>query len=638
MSVTEKEQEKQEIDSVFVDAAGGNKEKRKALEVTEEAREKEWLHPSFGAKLFMGNFSPELMNPYPEQSEEDRKIGDEVIERFMKFLKENLDPEEVDRSKQIPKHVIEGMGKMGIFALKIPKEYNGLGFSQTNYNRLVMRVASFCSSTAVLISAHQSIGVPQPVRLYGTEEQKRRFLPLFREGKISAFALTELDVGSDPAQMSSTAVLSSDGSHYVLNGTKLWCTNGTIADLIVVMAKTAPKIVKGKERQQISAFVLDMKTEGVEVIHRCEFMGLGGIYNGLIKFTNVKIPKENLLLEEGRGLALALGTINVGRLTLPAASTAGAKQCLSIARRFGTERIQWGLPIGLHEDGREKIAYIAATTFAMEAVTWLTSDWADKGEVDIRIEAAMAKLFTTEELWKITDLTMQIRGGRGYETARSLRARGEVPYPVERCMRDCRINRILEGTSEIMKLFLAREAMDAHMRRAAPLLSSRTSVFGKVKAFFKAVGFYLAWYPSLYIPFLHRRRFPEMGALEGEYKYIESAGRKMTRALFHAMIRYNKGLEKRQLLLGRLMDIGTDLFVMSSTCAYAVHLLKKNPQDKTPLELAEFFCSLAKRRIATKFHELKENDDREGNRLAKGVIEKQFRWLEKGVEWLGPDV
>lgn len=635
MSLTEKEQEKQEVDSVFLDAAGGSKEKREALEVTEEARQKEWVYPSFGQELFMGNFCPKLIHPFPEQSEEDRKIGDEVIEKLMAFLEKNLDPEEVDASREIPKSVIEEMGKMGIFALKIPKEYGGLGFTQVNYNRLVMRVASFCGGTAVLISAHQSIGVPQPVKLYGTEEQKRRFLPLFRQGKISAFALTELDVGSDPAQMSAEAKLSVDGSYYILNGTKLWCTNGTIADLIVVMAKTAPKIVHGKEKQQITAFVLDMKTPGIEIVHRCEFMGLGGIYNGMLKFTNVKIPKENLLWNEGRGLALALGTINVGRLTLPAACTGAAKQCLSIARRFGSSRVQWGMPIGLHENGREKISYIASTTFAMEAMTWLTSHLADLGTVDIRIEAAMAKLFTTEELWKIVDLTMQLRGGRGYEKARSLKARGEEPFPVERIMRDCRINRILEGTTEIMKLFLAREAMDGHMKRALPLLSKKTSFTEKAKAIASAIGFYAAWYPKQQLSQLSSSHFKEMQELESHYQFIEKNSHKMSIALFGAMVKHQKNLEQKQLLLGRLVDIGTELFAMTCCCSYAVHMSSKMNGDKGPIELAHYFCTLASRRVQEKFAELKNNDDKESNQLAGDVIEKKFRWLEKGIQWAG---
>lgn len=626
-----KEKQKQEAASMFDDAAGSNKEKQQALDITEAAREKEYKHPSFAGQLFMGTFDPSLLYPFPIQSEEDRKIGDAVIDKFMDFLTKNLDPEEVDATRTIPQNVIEEMGRQGIFALKIPKEYGGLGLSQTNYNRLVMRVASYCGGTAVLISAHQSIGVPQPLKLYGTEEQKRKFLPRFRQGQISAFALTEPDVGSDPARMSVEAVPSADGTHYILNGDKLWCTNGTIANIIVVMARTPSIIVKGKERKQISAFVLEMDTPGVEVVHRCEFMGLGGIQNGLLRFTNVKIPKENLLWDEGRGLALALGTINVGRLTLPAACTGGAKLCLSIARRWGKERVQWGMPVGLHEAGREKISYIAATTFAMEAMTWLTSHWADKGDVDIRIEAAMAKLFTTESMWKIADMTMQLRGGRGYEKGRSLQARGEVPYPVERVMRDCRINMILEGSTEIMKLFLAREAMDPHFKIAGPLLTKKSSFNDKLKGFFKAVGFYGAWYPKQKFGGLFTKRYNELGDLAKHFRYVESTSHKMTAKLFEAMAKYKQKLELKQMLLGRLMEIGTDLFAIAATCSYAAAL-----KDPSAIELADYFSVIAQRRINDRFHALDHNDDKITDDIAEKVLEKKYRWLENGIEWIGP--
>ncbi|MEX2304955.1 MAG: acyl-CoA dehydrogenase family protein, partial [Waddliaceae bacterium] len=355
---------------------------KNAMEMAEEARGGKSERISFARELFSGKFNPSIFFPYPEQDPEDKAVGDAYIEEMLTFLKGNLDPEEIEISREIPKKVIDGLVDLGAFALKVPKEYGGLGFSQTNYNRLIQHIASYCGSTAVLLSAHQSIGVPQPLKMYGTEEQKKKYFPRFRKGSISAFALTEPEVGSDPAKMTSTAELSEDGSHYILNGTKLWCTNGTIADVIVVMAKTAPKVIKGKERPQISSFILEMDSPGVEVLHRCEFMGLAGIYNGVLKFTDVKIPVENRLGEEGRGLAMALETINVGRLTLPAASVGVAKQCLSIARRWGRDRVQWGMPVGLHEAGREKLSYIAATTFAMEAVANLTGHWQDLGNFD----------------------------------------------------------------------------------------------------------------------------------------------------------------------------------------------------------------------------------------------------------------
>ncbi len=625
------EKTENEESSNFISPTEKNLEKRDALEIAEDARETEYRNPSFGGKLFMGDFDPSMIFPFPEQSEADKREGDVFIEKLEKFLVQHLDPEEVDKNHSIPEEVIKGLAEMGVFALKIPKEYNGLGFSQTNYNRIVMKVASYCGATAVLISAHQSIGVPQPLLMYGTEEQKKKFFPRFRTGAISAFALTEEDVGSDPAKMSSFAELSADGTHYILNGTKLWCTNGTIADIIVVMAKTKPKMVRGVEKKQISAFILEMNSPGVEVVHRCEFMGLHGIYNGVIKFTNVKIPAENLIWKEGRGLAMALGTINVGRLTLPAASLGSAKQCLSIVRQWGNERIQWGLPIGKHEAGRQKLAYIAATTLAMEAITLLLSSWADEKKVDIRIEAAMAKYFCTEELWKITDMTMQFRGGRGYETARSLKARGEEPFPVERAMRDCRINMILEGTSEIMKLFLAREAMDPHLQKASALLSGKTPVGTKITKGIKLGLHYAFWVPKQWLLSLFGTSPVDLGPLTPQFRYVNKNCRKLSYKLFYYMAKYRQKLERKQMILGRLVDVGTYLFAMAATCSYAYAQHKKNPNDRSFIELADHFCALMRRRIEKSFEDLDENDDKSANAIASRVLDGEFERLEKGV-------
>lgn len=630
----EQDQEISLIDSKEPGAEG----KRQAMEVAEEAREKEYRNPSFGGRLFMGKFDPSLLLPFPHQDENDKKIGDDYVKKLADFLKDNLDPEEIDATREIPKNVIEGLAKLGVFAMKIPKEYGGLGLSITNYNRAVMKVASYCGSTAVLISAHQSIGVPQPLKMFGTEAQKKKYFPWFSQGKISAFALTETDVGSDPAKMSAEAKISEDGSHYILNGVKLWCTNGTIADVIVVMAKTAPKIVKGKEKTQISAFILEMNTPGIEVVHRCQFMGLNAIYNGMIKFTDVKIPSENLIWEEGRGLAMALSTINVGRLTLPAACTGAAKQMLSIARRWGKSRVQWGLPIGLHEAGREKLAHIASTTFAMEAVTWLTSAWADQSKVDIRIEAAMAKYFCTEALWKITDMTMQLRGGRGYEKASSLIERGEPGFPVERAMRDSRINTILEGSSEIMKLFLAREAMDPHLRRLGDLIRKKMPVGQMIPRILKLIGHYSLWYPGQMLRSLTSSSYSELGILAKHFKFCEKTSHKLARNIFFYMAKYQQGLERKQMILGRLMDVGTELFVMAAACSYAHSLVEERPNDQSPLQLADYFCLMATSRIKDNFNRLTDNEDKFANRVANQVIEGELRWLEEGIMWIGPEV
>ncbi len=622
-------------DEMVIDTSKMSEGKRAALEVAESSRETTWSQPSFCSEMFMGRWREDLMYPFPLQPDEDRAEGDVHIERIRKFLEEHLDPDEVDRTRQIPEEAINGLAKLGVFALKVPKEYGGLGLSQVNYNRIMMMIASYCGSTAVLASAHQSIGVPQPLKLFGTEEQKKKYFPWFVDGRISAFALTEPDVGSDPARMTTEATLSEDGTHYILNGAKQWCTNSPVADVFVVMAKTAPKMIKGKERQQITAFIVERTMPGVEVVQRCDFMGLNGMQNGNLKFTDVKVPVENRIGDEGRGLKLALDTLNIGRLTLPAACTGLGKQCLSIARRWGNDRVQWGQPIGQHEAGREKLAFIASTTYAMEALTMLTSRYVDLKSMDIRLEAAMAKYFCTEYGWQIVDQTLQMRGGRGYETANSLKARGEVPYPVERLMRDARINTIIEGSSEIMRLFLAREAMDPHLQMAGPLLKPGTPVGKKIATSAKLLGFYAVWYPRQWLSLRPMTLPSGAGPLLKHIRYANRTSHKLARGLLHAMARFGPTLDRRQIVLGHLMDIGTELFAISATCSYAL-AGQDQSEGPTAIELADLFSKQAARRIKAHFAALHRNDNRDIDRVAKKVSAGEAKWLEEGIVWIGP--
>ncbi len=614
-------------DELLIDTSKMSEGKRAAMEVAEGARETAWDRPGFAHELFMGHFNPELMTPFPVQPNESKEETDALISELDNYLTTNLDAAAVDDTQTIPQAVMDGLVQRGIFAMKIPKEYGGLGLSQVNYNRIMMMIASHCASTAVLVSAHQSIGVPQPLKMFGTDEQKKKYLPKFREGWISAFALTEPNVGSDPAQMSTTAVPSEDGSHWIINGEKLWCTNGPIADVLVVMAKTPAKIVNGRERQQITAFIVEKSFGGIETKHRCDFMGIRGIQNGLLQFTNVKVPTENIIGGLGRGLKLALSTLNFGRLTLPAACAGVGKQCLHIARRWGNERVQWGLPIGKHEAGSQKLAYIAANTFAMEAVTMLTSHWADRGDVDIRIEAAMAKLFCSVTAERVVDQTMQLRGGRGYERATSLEARGELPFPVERMYRDIRINSIIEGTSEIMRLFLAREAMDPHLKVAADILKRHSSLGTKLRGSMKLATFYSTWYPSQWINDSIWSLHEDMGPLAEHYRFCHKTAHKLARTIFHYMGLYQDKLERKQMILGHLMDIGTELFAMTATCSYALTM----PRDMSPIRLADCFCHQAILRIEQHFHDLSTNNDANNNDIAKEVLTGSFDWLEEGV-------
>ncbi len=614
----------------MVNENGREVSEREARAVAEAAREQEWAHPSFGRELFSGRLQLGLIHPHPEPDPEEQRRAAGFLAKLESFLQDHVDAEEIEQTGKVPKELIDGLAELGAFGIKIPEEYGGLGLSQLSYNRSMGLVATKSSALVTLLSAHQSIGAPQPVKLFGTEEQKKKWLPRVAKGAVSAFALTEPEVGSDPARMKTTATPTEDGEAYLINGEKLWCTNGPIAELVVVIARTPTD----EKPRGITAFVVETETPGFKVVHRSEFMGLRGIENGVLRFTDMRVPKENILWAEGLGLKLALTTLNTGRLTIPAAAAASGKWCLEVARRWANERQQWGQPIGKHEAVAQKLADIAATTFAMEAIAELTAVMADAENVDLRIEAALAKLWNTEAAWRVADETMQIRGGRGYETAGSLERRGEFPVPVERVLRDLRINTIFEGSSEIMRLFIAREAVDEHLRVAGDLISPDLTARDKLAAFPNIASHYATWYPRQWNVF-GKPRHEEFGELARHLRFVERSSRKLARSTFHAMVRSGAKLEKKQMVLFRIVDIGAELFAMSAACVRAQWLLRKNPEDESPVRMADLFCRMSRRRVDSLFAELLRNDDSHTYKVARGVLEGDHTWLEKGIIGLG---
>jgi alkylation response protein AidB-like acyl-CoA dehydrogenase len=536
----------------------------------------------------------------------------------------------IERDARIPDEVVTGLAAVGAFGMKIAPEYGGLGLSNLYYNRALMIAGSASPALAALLSAHQSIGVPQPLALFGTDEQKQHYLPRCARGEISAFLLTEPDVGSDPARLSTTATPSADGSEYVLEGIKLWTTNG-VADLLVVMAQVPQGAGHGGG---ITAFIVEGNTAGITVERRNAFMGLRGLENGVTRFHQVRVPAASRIGEEGQGLKIALTTLNTGRLSLPASCAATAKLALKIAREWSRERVQWGRPVGEHEAVAKKISFIAATCYALEAVVELSSQLADDKRNDIRIEAALAKLYCSEMASKIADELVQIRGGRGYETAASLAARGERGVPAEQMLRDMRINRIFEGSSEIMRLFIAREAVDAHLSAAGELIDPGLAPARRARAAARASGFYARWLPTLVTGEGQRPgAYGQFGPLAAHLRYVERASRKLARATFYGMARWQGRLERKQGFLGRIVDIGAELFAISATCVRAQLDATVTGTDRgaSASELADPFCTQARLRAEELFGQLWSNTDATDSALARHVLKDRYIWLEDGI-------
>jgi alkylation response protein AidB-like acyl-CoA dehydrogenase len=602
---------------------------RQAREVAEAARETEWTRPSFAKELYLGRFDLSLIHPYPTSSAADAEREDEFLARLQAFC-ETMDGALIEREDRVPDEYLAGLADLGCFGMKIPAEYGGLGLSTSCYGRALMLVGSVHPSLGALLSAHQSIGVPEPVRLFGTEEQKRRFLPRCASGAVTAFLLTEPDVGSDPARMASTAVPTEDGSAYILDGVKLWTTNGVIAELVVVMAQV-PK--SASSRGGITAFVVDTDSEGVTVEHRNSFMGLKGLENGVTRFHSVRVPADNRLGREGQGLKIALTTLNAGRIAIPAMCAGAGKWTLKIAREWSCARVQWGKPIGEHEAVSKRLATMAATAFALETVFDIAARLNDAGTKDIRIEAALAKLWSSEMAYELADELLQIRGGRGYETADSLAARGERAVGAEQLVRDQRINRIFEGSSEIMRLLIAREAVDAHLSAAGALAEHDAAFADKAKAAAKATGFYAGWLPKLVAgKGMSPNGYTEFGELAKHIRFVERSSRKLARQTFYGMGRWQAGLEYHQAFLGRIVDIGAELFAMAAVCSRADAMsVADDARGDSAVMLADVFCQQARLRVEALFEAVCNNSDAEDRDLSKAVLSGEMTWLEAGV-------
>jgi len=422
------------------DMKGLSEKDRKTLEEAEALLGAEPKTMGFAKNLFWGRFREDLVLPYPEVSADETARCDQLLAELEEYLRNEHPSIEIDQHEEIPEWVVERLFKMGALGCTVPTEYGGLGFGITSYNRVLEMIGKYCGSTAVMVSAHQSIGC-KAIMLFGTEEQKKRWLPIVARERLSAFCLSEPNVGCDAGGQETRSEKSEDGSHYILNGEKKWSTSGALAGIFTVMSKQ--KMPDGKEK--VTALVCTPDMEGIDIFEKNRSKcGIRGTWQARIKLTNVKVPAENLLHKEGKGLNVALTCLNYGRCTLSAGMTGGAKRAMDQGIKWAHTRYQFGDPLDDKQLVRQRIAHMSALIYAMDAVLYMTTGMLDRHDEDIMVETAICKVFCSEMGWQVVNDAMQIMGGEGYMTENEL----------ERIFRDSRINTIVEGSNDLMWSFI----------------------------------------------------------------------------------------------------------------------------------------------------------------------------------------
>lgn len=614
------------------------------FERIEEARER-LSGASFLAGLFDGKPNFELLLTTPEPPEE-QAAGVVFCKQVEAFLRQEVDPDQIEREAKIPESVIRGLFKLGAFGMKIPKAYGGLGFSYTNYGRVLTLIASWSNILALTVAVPQSIGIAMPILLFGSEEQKQKYLPLVATEALSAFALTEPLTGSDAANVRTEAVLDATGSHFIVNGEKLWCTNGPIARYATLIARVpARRMVRdgqttwipvpeghGADDRVHTAFILDMSTPGVQVRQRCQFEGCRGIENAHITMQQVLVPLENVIGEVGKGLKYALTILNVGRgISIPAICLGMAKQAWQPTLDRANARVTFRKPLAERQTQQIRIGDMAAHLFAMEAVSMLVWRLADDHRSDIRIEAAVAKIFCSEHTIQFLRDAQILFGGMGYETAASKMARGEAAFGIEQLVRDAEMYRIGEGATDILRPFIVREGLSHHVDRAKPLYSGELSILDQLKQVMKLGRFYAPWYLRQWLkrplPAGPALAHPQVGPV---LRYVERTSRRLAREILYAMVRFQASFQDEQRVQNRIESVGEDLLALAATVLYAEQQTRFEGRT-TVWELAEAFDVAVRHRVTQRLSEIRRH--RDGLTATTGIqaLKGYYPGLSEGI-------
>jgi alkylation response protein AidB-like acyl-CoA dehydrogenase len=564
----------------------------------------------FAKGLFFGHFNAPLVFPYPEIKSEERGTVEKAVGEVRRFVEEKVDAMAIDRNADIPPEVIAGLGQLGVLGMTAPKEYGGKGFSQLGYCRIMEVIGGHCASTAVFVNAHHSIGI-RALLLFGTEEQKRRWLPpLVRGEQLAAFALTEPQAGSDAANVQTTATPTADGKAYILNGEKRYITNGAIAKVLTVMART-PNPSPERKRGEVTAFLVTPDMPGFEIVEaRMPKCGIRGTATARLAFRNMPVPAENVLGQLGKGLKVALTVLDFGRTTFGASSTGAAKTCLKAAVKHAKSRVQFKQTLSEFELVKKKIAFMAANVFAMEATTSQCAAFIDRGAEDYMLETAMLKVFSTEALWIIVNDTIQIFGGQAYFS--------NEPY--ERMMRDARINQIGEGANDVLRAFIALVGMRAVGEQLKGILDAFHRPWkegGTLWRFLREqVGARLS---TPEIPL----RSP---ALQPEARELAKRVRDFGLALQAVLRQHRESVLERQYIQERIADAACDLYASSCSLSRLDQLLTDGnhmPPEKNPDVVAgRYFLRLADRRIRQHLAALHDNDDEQTTLAANAALEQ----------------
>ena len=616
----------------------------KGLERIEEARER-LTGSSFMAGVFVGRPDFALLLPPPEPPEE-KAAGEAFCRKIEAFLKSHVDPEEIERTAKIPDSVLKGLFEVGAFGMKIPKEYGGLGFSYTNYGRVLTLIASWSNILSLTVAVPQSIGIAMPILLFGNEAQKRTYLPRVAREAISAFALTESITGSDAANIQTEAVLDRSGSHFLANGEKLWCTNGPIARYVTLIARVpAKKVVRDGKTAWVpvregescddkvhTAFILPMETPGVTVLQRCQFEGCRGIENAYMRLKDVRISAENVIGEIGKGLKYALTILNVGRaISIPAICLGMAKQAWQPTLDRANSRITFGKPLGERQTQMMRIGRMATDLFAMEALASLVWHMADQKSYDIRIEAALAKTFCSEKAIRFLKDAQIIFGGMGYETAESRQVRGEPGFPIEQLVRDAEMYRIGEGATDILRPFVAREALSPHLERARTYLEGGVTGAAKLREWLKLLRGYVPGYLGLWkrTPLPDREEFRRREVSE-KLLCAERVSRRLARTILYAMARYREALRDDQGRQNRIEEIGEDILTIAATALHA-EAIRRAQGNGHVWDLADDFFREAVARIDANIVGLIRNDDHQPAAVGQRALRSQYPYLSGGI-------